>query len=126
MHYAQISPSGAGNKEPLMTVMPFSYSPDTIERCFKRIASLESAGAPCHIIYDEKTRRIALMEARTSNIEGYLRHKVIGTVQVERASRKATRLQVTSFWTDPAQPASLKAAFRTALQDVQDFELVWW
>jgi len=125
MHYAQISPSGTGNKEPLMTVMPFSYSPDTIERCFKRIASLESAGMPYHVIYDEKTRRIALMEARAFNVEGYMRHKVTGMVQVERASRQATCLHVTSFWTDPMQPASLEAAFRTALQDVQEFELVW-
>lgn len=108
-----------------MTVIPFSYSPDTIARCFKRVASFNAAGTPCHVIYDARTRRIALMEARTSNIEGFMRHKVIATVQVERVRDQNDRYHVTSFWTHPAQPKNLKAAFRAALSDIEEFKLVW-
>ncbi|EIB96675.1 MULTISPECIES: hypothetical protein [Pantoea] len=81
--------------------MPLSYSAKTVQGLYEVLHTFNLNGARCHVIYDGKATRAAVIEAKSSVKGGEMRHQVLAVLEMERVARINTTLRIKSFWADP-------------------------
>ena len=110
-----------------MTVLPMSYSPSAVERCFVIVEKFDLAGIRAAVIYDAVTPRAAIIDLDlTADNRGAARHRVLALLNLaKRTAPGDNAIAVKRFWQDEscvekvedacASPAGLETRIYKAL-----------
>ena len=85
-----------------MTVLPMSYSPSAIERCFVIVDKFDVAGIRAAVIYDAATPRAAIIDLDiTADNRGAARHRVLALLNLaKRTALGDNAIAVKRIWQD--------------------------
>ncbi|ROP62938.1 hypothetical protein EDF81_1450 [Enterobacter sp. BIGb0383] len=85
-----------------MTVLPMSYSPSAIDRCFVIVDEFDVAGIRAAVIYDAATPRAAIIDLDiTADIRGAARHRVLAMLNLAKKKPPGNNaIAVKRFWQD--------------------------
>lgn len=106
-----------------MPVMPASYSPAAVERCFKIIDEFEIAGIRAAVIFDESTPRASIINLDVETDErGALRHRALAMLELQKKKNIGDNvIAVERFWQDEQCIAQIEGV--CVLPDVRDLKL---
>ena len=85
-----------------MTVLPMSYSPSAIKRCFVVVDEFDVAGIRAAVIYDAATPRAAIIDLDiTADNRGAARHRVLAMLNLAKTPTQGDHtIAVKRFWQD--------------------------
>lgn len=85
-----------------MTVLPMTYSPSAIERCFVIVDEFDVAGIRAAVIYDAATPRAAIIDLDlTVDTRGAARHPVLAMLNLAKKTAQGDNaIVVKRFWQD--------------------------
>lgn len=87
-----------------MAVMPMSYSPSTVTRCFAIVEEFEVAGKAAAVIFDAASPRASIIELDlTADDRGQPRHRVLAMLDLAKKTALGDNvIAVERFWQDEA------------------------